>query len=125
MTTTWSPGREAGDRRAHRLDHAGGLVAVDGGQRTAPAALPVGDVAVADGAGGDPDRHLAGLRRVEPHLLDRQRRPELAADRSLHVQLSRFTAVDSQRRAAAGKAVAAREFHDGRTPGRASGPPQS
>ena len=79
---------DVGHPGADRLDDAGGLVAIDRGQRSAPAALHVGDVAVADGAGGDLDRDLANLRRVEPRLLDRQRRPELAADRNLHDDLS-------------------------------------
>ena len=64
--------------------HAGGLVAVDGGQIASPGALRERDVAVADRARREVHGDLVGLRSVEPQLLDSERRAELAADRGLH-----------------------------------------
>ena len=77
-------GPDVVDPRPDLAHHAGGLVAVDGGQLTAPAAVGEDDVAVADGAGGEVDRDLAGTRRIERDLFDDQRFPERPTDRSLH-----------------------------------------
>ena len=73
-------GLEPGHAGPDRLDHAGRLVAVDGRQFAAPGAVDVGDVAVADRAGGRPDQNLAGAGRPELDRLDGQRRAEGAAD---------------------------------------------
>ena len=69
------------------MTRAGGLVAVDRGQRAAPGAVGVGDVGVADGAGRDADRDLAGPGRVERHLLDAERLAEGPADGGAHATI--------------------------------------
>ncbi|HEX6014447.1 MAG TPA: hypothetical protein VFY87_22150, partial [Geminicoccaceae bacterium] len=73
-------GRDLRDARPGLNHHTRGLVPVDGGQHPAPAALQVGDVAVADGAGRQPHPDLAGGGRIEMDVLDHQRHAELAAN---------------------------------------------
>src|SRR5208283_1138073 len=63
-----------------RLDHAGRLVPVDRGKVAAPGAVDIEDVAVTDGESRGPDHHFARARRGDLDGLDRQRRPERAAD---------------------------------------------
>jgi len=72
------------DVGSHRFDDARGLVAIDRRKPAAPCALDVVDVAVADRASGDVDPNLAPRRRVEPQLLDDERRAEGAADCRFH-----------------------------------------
>jgi hypothetical protein len=72
------------DGLADRLDDARGLVPVYGGQVSSPRSVDERDVAVADGARGDPHPHLSLLRSVEDQVLDLERRPERPADRGLH-----------------------------------------
>ena len=59
-------------------------MAVNRGQRAAPDPFGIGDVAVTDRAGADPDPDLARTRLGDADLLDRQRFPEGMADRGLH-----------------------------------------
>ena len=84
VTSTGSPGARPRDARPERGDMAGGLVAVDRGQRAAPGAVGIGEVGMADRAGGDPHRDLARARRVERDLLDPERLPEGPADGGAH-----------------------------------------
>ena len=76
--------REATRLAAHLLDDARRLVAVDGGKSPAPGARGVGDVAVADRAGGDAHAHLSGPGRSEVDVLDDERLAEAVADGCLH-----------------------------------------
>ena len=72
------------DAGADLFDHAGGLVAAEHRHGAAPGALDVVDVAVADGAGGEPDPDLAGPGRVELEVFDHQRLAVFLADGGFH-----------------------------------------
>ena len=74
---------------ADLLDHAGGLVAEDGGQAAAPGALEVEDVAVANRGGCQLDADFTRLRRGEVDVLDDQRLGEFTADGGFHGGLQR------------------------------------
>src|SRR5207245_399372 len=79
----------AGTHAAHIgtdvADDAGGLVTVDGGERSAPRALGELDVAVTDPARCHLDADLACPRRVESELLDPKRSAEAPADCRSHL----------------------------------------
>jgi hypothetical protein len=72
------------DALAHLLDDARRLVPVHGRQVAAPGALHEGDVAVADRAGRQADRHLARGGPAQLDVLDPQRLAERMAHRGLH-----------------------------------------
>ena len=72
------------DPGADLLDDAGGLVPEHRRQAPAPGTVHRQDVAVADGAGGDPDPDLAPAGLGKVHLLDHQRLPRLTANGRPH-----------------------------------------
>ena len=84
QVTTWSPTFTVRTSVAHRLDHAGRLVAQHRRQRVLVGALDEMQVGVADAGGPGADQHLARAGPGDRDLLDLKRLADLAQDRSLH-----------------------------------------
>jgi hypothetical protein len=68
------------------FDDTGGLVSIDGRQRSPPGSLPVVNVAVADSARGDLHLELTVQGRVDLDVLDDEGLAELVADGGLHTR---------------------------------------